>query len=59
MKQQLIITMLPNGSLHVEGPIEHKMLCYGMLGMAHDLIKDYVPSKLLKPISDGIQVTSN
>ena len=27
--------------LKVDGPIKHPILCYGMLGRARDVIKDY------------------
>lgn len=36
----LTITMYPGG-VEVEGPIDQKMLCYGMLGEAKDQIKKF------------------
>ena len=32
------------GAINVTGPIENKMLVYGMLGMAHDIVAAYQPA---------------
>lgn len=37
----LTITVRANGRVAVTGPIDQKMLCYGMLGVAHDQIRDF------------------
>ena len=37
----LIIRLQPNGAVEVNGPIQNKVLCYGLLGAAHDAIRDY------------------
>lgn len=37
----LTITMTPQGQVMVNGPIENKLLCYGLLECARDAIKDY------------------
>ena len=41
MKMQLLIMMDEAGNIGIEGPIEQKMLCYGLLDCARDAIKDY------------------
>lgn len=38
---KLVIEILPDGRLNVNGPIENKMLCYGMLELAKDAIRDH------------------
>lgn len=42
-KMQMVITLMDNGSVQVQGPLANKMLCYGILEMARDAIKDYKP----------------
>ena len=37
---QLIISISASGDINVSGPIADKLLCYGLLGIAKDLIKD-------------------
>lgn len=41
MQAQLIITMEDNGTVNVNGPINNKVLAYGLLAVAHDAIKDF------------------
>ena len=41
---QLIISLHSNGSITVSGPIENKILCYGLLEVAKDVIRDHVPA---------------
>lgn len=38
---QLVIVLNADGTLGVNGPIENKMLVYGMLEMAKDAIRDF------------------
>jgi len=38
---ELKITADEQGNVQVSGPIANKMLCYGMLAMAHDAIRDF------------------
>jgi hypothetical protein len=44
-RAQLIITLDHAGNIGVTGPITDKVLCYGMLGVAHDAIRDYNEEK--------------
>lgn len=39
--KELIIRMFNDGSVDVTGPLPEKVLCYGLLAMAHDSIKDW------------------
>ena len=43
---RLIIEFSPGQPVKVSGPINEKMMCYGMLEMARDAIKDYVPPQI-------------
>jgi hypothetical protein len=44
----LKITRTPEGNVQVEGPLDNKMLCYGMLGIAHEAVMK-AGSKIVKP----------
>ena len=46
---RLIITIQDDGSVGVTGPLNNKLLCYGILEAAKDAIKNYQPSVLIKP----------
>lgn len=35
---ELHITMLRSGAVQVQGPINQRLLCYGLLGMARDVV---------------------
>lgn len=41
---QLVITMTPDGQVQVSGPLQNKVLCYGMLESARDAIRDFKPN---------------
>lgn len=57
-KIQLVITLTTeNGkqSVNASGPLADRLLCYGMLEMARDAIRDYkVPTIALVPQVDPI-----
>jgi len=38
---QLVIVLNADGTLGVNGPVENKMLVYGMLEMAKDAVRDF------------------
>ncbi len=46
---QIIISMFPNGQINVNGPIHDKILCYGLLEIARDIVKDYKPQQVIVP----------
>jgi len=52
----ITITMSPQGQLNVMGPLENKVLMYGLLTLAMDAIRGHNPeaSKLLRPPLGGI-----
>ena len=45
MGVQLIISMDEQGRVSVTGPIGNKLLCYGMLKLAEDAIRDFKPEE--------------
>jgi hypothetical protein len=53
-KVQLIITMDDAGNVSVSGPIENKLLCFGMIELAKLAIQNYVPSPIIKPLNGGL-----
>ena len=46
---QLVISLNASGEINISGPIQDKVLCYGLLGIARDLVKDYVPQAITVP----------
>jgi ArsR family metal-binding transcriptional regulator len=40
-KIEIIITITPDGSINVTGPIHDKTLCYGLLEAAKDAIREH------------------
>lgn len=42
---QLLLTLNRDGSLNVTGPIDDRVLCYGMLDYAKDVIREYQAQK--------------
>lgn len=45
----LTITLNDQGRLSVTGPIENKVLCYGLLGAARDEISSYKAATITAP----------
>lgn len=41
MAIQIVITLADNGAVQIQGPIQDKMACYGLLEVAKDLVRDY------------------
>lgn len=52
---RLTITMDADGRIQIHGPIENRVLCYGLLGIAHDLVKDHDPQKIQIPQNGEIK----
>jgi len=49
---ELLVKYNADGSVSVNGPINDRLLCYGMLEMAKDAVRDYNKereSKIIKP----------
>jgi hypothetical protein len=41
MKAKIVIEFLDDGRIFVNGPIQDKVLCYGLLEAAKDAIREY------------------
>lgn len=48
-KAIITITFKDDGSVDVHGPIEDKILCFGLLRIAEFVIKEYEPTKVVIP----------
>lgn len=51
MPVQLVITLTDEGQLNVSGPIDNKMLCYGILEVAKEVVAERArqSQKLVQP----------
>lgn len=47
MQPELTITFNPDGTVQVRGPLNNKVLCYGMLEAARDAVRDFEPQNHL------------
>lgn len=54
MQTQLIIVMREDGAIDVSGPLENKILCYGMIEIARQAIEKYVPSPIIQPVNGAL-----
>ena len=43
MPIQLLITLTGDGQVQVAGPLEDRVLCYGLLEAARDAVREYRP----------------
>jgi hypothetical protein len=50
-RAQMLITLMSDGQLAVQGPIQDKILCYGMMETARDIIAAHKPSAIVSPIA--------
>jgi hypothetical protein len=60
MPLQLLITMEDSGQVRVDGPIGNKVLCFGLLEIAKEAVREYAEKnqKLVVPVS-GMTVVPN
>jgi hypothetical protein len=50
----LKITFNPQtGQVSVDGPVEQKLLCFGLLELAKDAVRNFVPSPIIQPLNGG------
>lgn len=47
---ELIIRLTIEGKIEVSGPIENKLICYGLLEAGRDAIKEFHDAKARSPI---------
>jgi hypothetical protein len=55
---QLLITMDKTGQVIVNGPVDQKMLCLGLLEMAKIAVTNFVPSPIIKPNGSDLKVVN-
>ncbi len=48
MAVRIVIDLQDDGKVTINGPLENKILCYGLLEWGKMLVKDYEPSKIIK-----------
>jgi hypothetical protein len=55
MKTQMVIDMDDKGNVSVNGPLENKLLCYGLLEVARDAVHAYQvqAAKRIQPVSQN------
>ena len=55
MNERVTVTIVlePDGKVNVNGPLGDKVLMYGLLGIAHDLVKDFKPPSIATPNTPG------
>ena len=42
---KLTITMSPSGAISVTGPIDNGLLCFGLLEVAKDVVREHIKKK--------------
>ncbi len=45
VRKQLIIHLLADGNINVSGPLHEKLICFGMLEVAKQVIGNFKPSE--------------
>lgn len=53
-RAQMLLVINADGSFGVQGPLDDKILCYGMLEAAKDAIRDHHAKKAQSPLLIGI-----
>lgn len=51
---QLVITLTPEGQVQVAGPLNDRVLCYGLLESARDAIREYRPPSPVEVPTPGV-----
>jgi hypothetical protein len=46
---QITIVMESNGQINVNGPLNDKVLCYGLLEVAKDIVRTFKPQQVVIP----------
>jgi hypothetical protein len=49
VKIEIVYTPGQENSVQISGPLDNKMLCYGMLEMAKHAVQSYKPSQIATP----------
>ena len=51
MSVKILIELLDDGNMLINGPLENKVLCYGLLKMAEVLVTNYEAKKVIPIIA--------
>ncbi len=54
VKVSLTIDVLENGQVRVNGPLQDKAFCYGILQLAMDSVRFYRTTPLIEPATPGM-----
>ena len=49
MHTEIKITLDEKGQVLVTAPFDNKIICYGLLEVAKDVVRDFKPSPIIKP----------
>lgn len=49
MSIKIIIELGDDQKINISGPLENKVLCYGLLEMGKDLVRDYKAKMVITP----------
>jgi hypothetical protein len=52
MKVTLVIELEPDGKVSLAGPLENKLLCYGLLEIARQSVQDYDATKRVQSAAE-------
>ena len=44
IQAQIVVQLNHDGTINVSAPLENKLLCYGLLEVAKDLVRDHKPA---------------
>jgi len=50
MEIKITVRLDETGNISVDGPLDNKILCYGLLEAAKDAIKAFEPKKIIQPV---------
>ena len=50
MSVKILIELLEDGNVNINGPLENKVLCYGLLKMGEVLVTNYENKKIISAI---------
>lgn len=51
-EMKIVITLREDGSLNVNGPLANKLLCYGMLEQARDVVRNFEEPPMIQPVTN-------
>lgn len=52
----LKVILTDEGQVSVEGPLENKLICIGLLELAKEAVKNYNSSQIIRPVSNELPI---